>query len=97
LASSANANPAASAASLLACATAVVNSTAQTNEALINALIQKGILTQSEASEIKEQLEAKPGPLVRPSSHNIKDLQIRGRIQCHTIVTGPSKGCDTDP
>jgi phosphate-selective porin OprO and OprP len=70
-------------ASFLACLGIVaITAMAQTNDALLDALIKKGILTQDEAREIQEQVAkaGKPAPLVRPSSDNIKDLQILGRI-----------------
>lgn len=55
----------------------------QSSNALLDALIKKGVLTEQEAKEIAAELEPAPkpaAPLVRPSSPNIKDLQIRGRI-----------------
>jgi phosphate-selective porin OprO and OprP len=67
--------------SAAALATPVV---AQSSNALIDALIRKGILTEQEAREIEAELEPAPkpaAPVVRPSSSNIRDLQIRGRIQ----------------
>jgi phosphate-selective porin OprO and OprP len=55
----------------------------QSSNALLDALIRKGILTEQEAKEIAAELEPAPkpaAPVVRPSSGNIRDLQIRGRI-----------------
>jgi phosphate-selective porin OprO and OprP len=56
---------------------------AQSSNALLDALIKKGVLTEQEAKDIEAELEPAPkpaAPVVRPSSSNIRDLQIRGRI-----------------
>jgi phosphate-selective porin OprO and OprP len=67
----------------ITCATLCSPALAQTPNALIDALIKKGVLTEQEAREIASELEKgkAPAPLVRPSSANIKDLDLRGRVQ----------------
>lgn len=70
--------------SVLAGAALIPPTFAQTSDPLIEALIQKGILTEEEARKIQSEVQKPPAPaapVVRPSSSNIKDLQIRGRIQ----------------
>jgi phosphate-selective porin OprO and OprP len=68
---------------VLAGAALVTPVVAQSSNALLDALIRKGVLTEQEAKEIEAELEPAPkpaAPVVRPSSSNIRDLQIRGRI-----------------
>jgi hypothetical protein len=54
---------------------------AQDNAALINALIQKGILTQAEAQQIQQEVKQATPVVSVPGSRNVTRLSLTGRIQ----------------
>jgi phosphate-selective porin OprO/OprP len=58
-------------------------STASADEALLNLLVDKGIVTRAEASQLmaESKSSAPSRPIITSSSTNLSQLRIRGRIQ----------------
>jgi phosphate-selective porin OprO and OprP len=82
----------------VACAALCSPASAQAPDALIDALIRKGVLTEQEAKEIAGELDKgkAPAPLVRPSSSNIKELDLRGRLQAQFGYTHAENDAGSD-
>lgn len=67
---------------------ALASTVAASDQALLDLLVEKGIVSNIEAEQLKKEAASKPArATVTASSNNIKDLQLRGRIQTQVGYT----------